>query len=342
MTEITKYINILANGTNLSREEASRAFHIMLLGGATPAQIAALLMGLRIKGETVEELLGAAEIMRSRSLSIHAPEGTLDTCGTGGDNSGTLNISTAVAFVLAGCGIPVAKHGNRAISSKTGSSDVLSELGVKVDADIPLVELSLREAGICFMMAPKFHKAMLHVAPVRVELGMRTIFNLIGPLCNPAQVKYQLLGVFAEKWLEPMAEVLNALGTKRAWVVHGSDGMDELTTTGTSRVAELKDGIVTTFSITPGDAGLPVSTLSALKGGNAVHNALELRALLRGKTGDYRDIVLLNAAAGLIICDKVADLKEGVALAAAAIDSGKANHALEKLMETTHLDELRL
>lgn len=340
MSELNKYINKLADGQSLTKDESIRTFQIMFLGGATPAQIAALLMGLRQKGETMEELLGAAEVMRAKAVKIKAAEDTIDTCGTGGDSSGTYNISTAVAFVLAGCGIPVAKHGNRAISSKSGSSDVLKELGVKVDADIPLVELSLQEAGICFMMAPKYHQAMKHVAPVRLELGMRTIFNLVGPLSNPACVKYQLLGVFAEKWLKPMAEVLRELGTKRAWVVHGSDGMDELTTTGVTKVAELKDGEIRMFDVTPEDAGLPTATLEDLKGGNAMQNAIEMKALLRGKLGPYRDVVLLNAAAGLMIADKAKDLKEGVALAAEAIDSGKAFHALEKLMETTHLDEL--
>lgn len=339
MTEVNKYIAKLAHGQDLTHDESVRAFQIVFLGGATPAQIAALLMGLRVKGETVEELLGAAEVMRTKAAHITAPEGAIDTCGTGGDNAGTLNISTAVALVLAGCGIPVAKHGNRAVSSKSGSADVLAELGVRLDADMPLVELSLKEAGICFMMAPRFHKAMQHVAPVRTELGIRTIFNLVGPVCNPANTKYQLLGVFALQWVRPMAEVLNALGMKRAWVVHGSDGMDELTTTGVSHVAELKNGVITEFEVSPEDAGLPVANPNDLKGGNAAHNATELKTLLRGKLGAYRDVVLLNAAAGLVIAEKAADLKEGVALAAQAIDTGKAYQALEKLIEVTNMDE---
>ena len=339
VSEIKKYLKKLANQKDLTLEESSRAFQIVLTGGATPAQCAALLMGLRAKGETIDELTGAARVMRSRSGKITAPDTAIDTCGTGGDSASTLNISTAVAFVVAACGVPVAKHGNRAISSKSGSADVLAMLGVNIDANEAIVEQCLNEADICFMMAPRFHTAMKNVAPVRVELGMRTIFNLLGPLCNPASTKYHLLGVFAQRWVEPMAKVLKGLGTERAWVVHGSDGMDELTVTGSSFVAELKDNEITCFEINPEDAGLELADSLDLMGGTAMHNAGELHSLLKGKEGAYRDVVLLNAAATLIVAERANNLTEGVAIAANAIDSGKALQTLTKLIEISNLDE---
>jgi anthranilate phosphoribosyltransferase len=338
MSEITKYLNLLADKHNLSEDEASRAFQIVMLGGATPAQIAALLMGLRIKGETIEEITGAALAMRARSGKISAPLDTLDTCGTGGDNQGTLNVSTAVAFVIAGCGIPVAKHGNRAISSASGSADVLTALGVNINADDNLVEQSLREAHICFMMAPKFHTAMRHVAPIRTEMGIRTAFNLLGPLCSPAASNHHLLGVYSQHWVEPLAKVLAKLGSKSAWVVHGADGMDELTITGPSHVAELKDGVVRCFEINPGDAGLPIGKIEDLQGDDAHYNARKMLDLLHGYKGAYRDIVLLNSAAALIVMSAATDLASGVSLAANAIDSGKALEALHRLVEISNRD----
>ncbi len=262
-------IALLADGKNLSHDMAVRAFQIIMNGGATPAQMGAFLMGLRMKGETVEEITAGATAMRVKAQHIKAPPGAIDTCGTGGDARGTYNISTAVAFVLAACGVPVAKHGNRSVSSQSGSADVLKVLGVKVDAEIPVLERCLAECGICFLMAPKFHPAMRHVAPVRQELAMRTVFNLLGPLSNPAAPSYQLLGVYDAAWVEPLAHVLKELGTKAAWVVHGSDGLDELTLSGASTVAELKDGAVRCFEVTPEEAGPEARAAGSAQGQNA-------------------------------------------------------------------------
>jgi anthranilate phosphoribosyltransferase len=354
MNGIKKYIEKVVNYENLSEDEAERVFQIIMNGGATPAEIAAFLVGLRMKGEVIDEIAGAAIVMRAKAEKINAPKNTLDTCGTGGKTlkfkqqiepltsdagkTGTLNISTAVAFVVAACGVPVAKHGNRAASSLSGSADVLKELGVNVEADKKIMERSLKEAGICFMMAPKFHTAMRHVAPIRKELGIRTIFNVLGPLSNPAGAKYQLLGVYSKKLVEPVAHVLHRLGVERAWVVHGSDGMDELTTTGKSFVAELRDGVVTTFNINPKDFGIKKVKIDDLKGGNPNVNAQYMKIMLQGKGNQaYRDIVLLNAAASLVVAGKVTDLKDGLKMAAEAIDSGKANEVLLKLVEISNL-----
>ncbi|NQV80326.1 MAG: anthranilate phosphoribosyltransferase, partial [Alphaproteobacteria bacterium] len=323
-------------GGTLSEAEAARAFDIMMSGEATAAQIGAFLMGLRQRGETVTEIAGGVRVMRAKALTIDAPDGAIDTVGTGGDAAGTYNISTAVAFVVAANGVPVAKHGNRALSSKSGAADVLTELGVNVDCDMALVQKSLREAGICFMMAPRHHGAMRHVGPARVEMGIRTIFNLLGPLANPAGVKRQLTGVFAKEWVEPIARVLANLGTERAWIVHGHDGLDEITTTGPSWVAELDKGQITTFEITPEDAGLPRATINDLKGADPATNALALSAVLDGHPGAYRDIVLFNAAGALIVAGKAKELKEGVTLAAAAIDNGKARAVLQHLIAVTN------
>ncbi len=325
----------LADGGTLSEAEAKAAFDLLMAGEATPAQIAALLMGLRIRGETVDEITGAARALRARMIAIEAPAGAIDVCGTGGDARGTVNISTTVAFVVAACGVPVAKHGNRAISSRSGGADVLAALGVAIDAPFPTLERALREAGVAFLMAPRHHAAMRHVAGPRVELGIRTVFNLLGPLANPARVKRQLLGVFSRDWLAPLAETLGRLGAERAWVVHGSDGLDELTVTGESHVAEWHEGRVREFTVRPADAGLPISLPAALKGGDAVENAEALRAVLSGLSGPYRDAVLLNAAAALIVAGRVADLREGAALAARAIDSGGALRALDRLVALT-------
>jgi len=267
---------------------------------------------------------------------IEAPAGAIDTCGTGGDAAGTWNISTGAALVVAACGVPVAKHGNRGLSSKSGAADVLGALGVNIDADMALIKQALWEANICFMMAPRHHSAMRHVGPTRVELGTRTIFNLMGPLSNPAGAKRQLTGVFSRAWIGPMAEVLGKLGSERAWVVHGSDGIDELTTTGPSSVAEWKDGKVTSFEVTPEEAGLPRATAADLKGGDPATNALAVNALLDGHPGAYRDVVLYNSAAALLIAGKAATLRAGVQLAAEAIDSGKARATLAKLVAITN------
>jgi anthranilate phosphoribosyltransferase len=322
----------VASGEPLTRNEARSAFEIMMSGDATPAQVGGFLMGLRVRGETIDELTGGAEALRERMLEVRAPDDAIDTCGTGGDASGTFNVSTAAAIVVAACGVPVAKHGNRALSSRAGSADVLTALGVNIDADVALVERSIRGAGIGFMMAPRHHGAMRHVAGARVELGTRTIFNLLGPLANPAGARRQLMGVFAGEWIEPIAHVLARLGTERAWVVHGADGLDELSTTGSSQVAELRDGAVRTFEVAPEDGGLPRARLDDLKGGDAATNADALRALLDGLRGPYRDIVLLNSAAALIVAGKADDLAAGVARAAEAIDGGAAKAALAGLV----------
>jgi len=326
----------VADGNSLTADESEAAFNIIMSGDATEAQIGAFLMGLRQRGETVTEIAGGVRVMRAKALTIDAPDGAIDTVGTGGDAAGTYNISTAVAFVVAANGVPVAKHGNRALSSKSGAADVLTELGVNVDCDMALVQKSLREAGICFMMAPRHHGAMRHVGPARVEMGIRTIFNLLGPLANPAGVKRQLTGVFAKEWVEPIARVLANLGTERAWIVHGHDGLDEITTTGPSWVAELDKGQITTFEITPEDAGLPRATINDLKGADPATNALALSAVLDGHPGAYRDIVLFNAAGALIVAGKAKELKEGVTLAAAAIDNGKARAVLQHLIAVTN------
>lgn len=326
----------VAAGHHLSEAQAEEVFEVIMSGDATPAQIGGLLMALRVRGETVEEITGAARIMRSKAMHVDAPEGAVDTCGTGGDGSGTYNISTAAAFVVAACGVPVAKHGNRALSSKSGSADVLAALGVKVDADMALVRESLWENNIGFLMAPRHHNAMRHVAGPRVELGTRTIFNLLGPLSNPAGTRRQVVGVFAGQWVKPMAEVLGRLGADHAWVVHGSDGLDELTTTGPSTVAEWRNGKVAVFEVTPESVGLRRANPALLKGGDAASNAVALRALLAGEAGAYRDIVLLNAAAALVVADKAPDLREGIALAAGAIDSGNAMAALDRMVAITN------
>ncbi len=322
----------IADGAILSADEAEAAFDVIMSGNATPAQIGAFLVGLRVRGETVDEIAAAAKVMRAKATKVDAPAGAMDTCGTGGDGAGTYNISTAVAFVLAAHDIPIAKHGNRALSSKSGTSQVLEALGVNLDVTPEQVSHCVREAGIGFMFAPAHHSAMKHVGPIRVELGIRTIFNLLGPLSNPAGAPYQLLGVFASEWTEPLAHVLNNLGSTAAWVVHGSDGLDELTTTGPSHVSQLKDGKVTNFTITPEDAGLPLAQTSDLVGGDPAHNAAALTKLLDGEKNAYRDIVLLNAAAGLIVAGKASDLKDGAAKAAAAIDNGSAKARLAALV----------
>jgi anthranilate phosphoribosyltransferase len=292
-------------------------------------------MALRVRGETVDEITGAARIMRARAVTVAAPPEAIDTCGTGGDASGSFNVSTASAFVIAGCGVPVAKHGNRALSSKSGSADVLTALGVNIDADLGIVRQCLWDIGIGFLMAPRHHRATRHVAPTRVELGTRTIFNLLGPLSNPAGTRRQLIGVFAPEWVRPLAEVLHRLGAERAWVVHG-DGLDELTTAGCSRVAALADGTIETFELAAEDLGLPRARLEDLKGGDPGHNACQMRALLGGAGGPLRDIVLLNAGAALLVAGRAERLSDGIELAARSLDSGAAQRVLEALIDRTN------
>src|SRR5258707_9594701 len=313
----------VAAGRALSESEAEAAFDIIMSGNATPSQMGAFLMALRVRGETVDEITGAARIMRAKAVAIDAPPGTIDTCGTGGDSSGSFNISTASALVVAGCGVPVAKHGNRALSSKSGSADVLTALGVNIDADLAIVRQCLWEVGLGFLMAPRHHSATRHVAPTRVELGTRTIFNLLGPLSSPAMARRQLVGVFAPEWVRPMAEVLGRLGAEHAWVVHGS-GIDELTTAGVSKVAEFKDGRVVEFEVMPEEAGLPLAQIADLKGGEPAHNPALKRDLLGGAHGALRDVVLLNSAASLIIAGRAESLRDGAGLAAKSIDGGAA------------------
>ncbi|MBL8691538.1 MAG: anthranilate phosphoribosyltransferase [Rhodospirillaceae bacterium] len=332
MPDLKLLIGRVASGHRLSMAEAETAFDIMMSGNATPSQMGAFLMGLRVRGETVDEIAGAARVMRAKSLKVEAPEGAIDTCGTGGDASGTYNVSTAASLVVAASGVPVAKHGNRALSSKSGAADVLTALGVNIDADMKLVRKALFEAGIGFLMAPRHHSATRHVMPTRVELGTRTIFNLLGPLSNPAGTKRQLVGVFGKDWVEPMAKVLGLLGIEKAWVVHGSDGIDEITTAGTTHVAALDGGEVTTFEVTPEDAGLTRARPEQLKGGPPDVNAKALTEVLAGAKNAYRDIVLLNAGAALIVAGKAQTLKDGAALAAQAIDSGAAKATLAKLV----------
>jgi anthranilate phosphoribosyltransferase len=293
-------------------------------------------MALRVRGETVEEITGAATIMRAKAHPVSAPPGAIDVVGTGGDASGTFNVSTASAIVVAACGVPVAKHGNRAFSSKSGSADVLAALGVNIEAPYEAVERAIREAGIGFMMAPRYHSAMRNVGPTRVELGTRTIFNLLGPLSNPAQVKRYLVGTFAKQWVEPMARVLANLGAERAWVVHGSDGLDELTLTGPSYVTALENGKITNFEVGPDNAGLKPAQLADLKGGEPEHNAKALKAVLGGQLGPFRDFVLFNAGAALMVAGPAKSLREGVAMAAQAIDRGKALTVLERLVTITN------
>ncbi len=336
MSGFPRFIAKVAEGQSLTADEAAEAFAIMMSGEASAAQMGAFLMGLRVRGETVEEITGAAQAMRAKATTVKAPEGAIDTCGTGGDAKGTYNISTCTAFVVAGAGVPVAKHGNKSVSSKSGSADVLAALGVNLDVGPQIVSKAIEEAGVGFMFAPKHHSAMRHVGPVRAELGMRTIFNLLGPLANPAGAKHQVIGVFSRDWIVPLAEVLSNLGSSHVWVVHGSDGLDELTTTGPTFVAELKDGSVTTFEVTPEDAELAQARPEDLTGGDAQENAKAIDAVLSGKSSAFRNIVVLNAAAALIVAGKAEGLLQGAKLAAEAIDSGAARKSLDDLVAITN------
>ena len=326
-------LRLVADGNALDRGQAETAFDIIMSGNATPAQIGAFLMSLRIRGETVAEIAAAARVMRAKAARIAAPPDAMDIVGTGGDHSGTLNISTASALTVAGCGVSVAKHGNRALSSKAGAADVLAALGVNIDADMRLIERSISEARIGFMMAPRHHSATRHVAGPRVELAIRTVFNVLGPLSNPAMVDRLLVGVFAPEWVEPLAQVLDELGARRAWVVHGAGNLDELATNGTSTVAALENGKVRTFEVAPEEAGLSVCNLEELRGGDAEYNAAALRGLLDGERSAYRDTVLLTSAAALIVAERADNLREGASIAAESIDRGHARAALQRMVE---------
>ncbi|CAA0092102.1 Anthranilate phosphoribosyltransferase [Starkeya nomas] len=337
MDNLKPIIGKLATGTTLTRAEAAAAFDVMMSGEATPSQIGAILMGLRVRGEDVEEIAGAVTTMRAKMLRVEAPTGAVDVVGTGGDASGSYNISTCASFIVAGAGVPVAKHGNRALSSKSGAADVLMALGVKIDLSPEQIARCIRDAGIGFMFAPAHHPAMKHVGPTRVEMGTRTIFNLIGPLSNPAGVTRQMVGVFARAWVEPIAEVLRTLGSTQSWVVHGSDGLDEITTTGPTYVAELKDGAIRTFEITPEDYGIARAAPEALKGGDGAANALALRAVLAGEPSAYADVALLNAAAALVVAGKVDDLAAGLDIARDSLRGGHAEAALDRLIAVSAL-----
>jgi len=325
------YLQQVSDGRALSADQAGEAFALMMAGGVPEAQIAGFLMALRARGETVDEITGAATAMRAKMKRVRAPDDAIDIVGTGGDAKGTHNVSTCTAFVVAGAGVPVAKHGNRAVSSRSGAADVLEHLGVGMDVPRECLEQALREAHVGFMFAPAHHAAMRHVAPARKALGVRTIFNVLGPLCNPAGVSRLLIGVYAPEMTRPLAEVLQRLGAAHAWVVHGHDGLDELSTTGETIVAELKDGRVREFTVTPEEAGLARVPLAGLIGGDPRDNAQAIRDTLAGAPGPLRDIVLLNAAAALIIAERAETLREGVEKAAASIDSGAAMAALDKL-----------
>jgi anthranilate phosphoribosyltransferase len=336
MDDFKAIIGKVATGAALSRDEAASAFDRMMSGEATPSQMGGLLMALRVRGETVDEITGAVAAMRSKMLTVKAPAGAVDIVGTGGDGSGSVNVSTCASFIVAGAGVTVAKHGNRALSSKSGAADVLGALGVKIDITPEQVGRCIADAGIGFMFAPTHHPAMKNVGPTRVELATRTIFNLLGPLSNPAGVTRQMVGVFSRHWVQPLAQVLKNLGAESAWVVHGSDGLDEITLTGPTYVAALENGEIHSFEITPAEAGLPNATTEDLKGGDAVANAASLRAVLEGKPSAFRNVALLNAAAALVVAGKAKDLKEGVALGAKSLDSGAAMDKLELLVKVSH------
>ncbi len=340
MTDFKQLIAKAADGAALTQEEAESAFGVMMSGEATPSQIGGFLMALRVRGETVDEISGAVRSMRSRMLKVVAPDNAIDIVGTGGDASGSYNISTCTAIVVAGCGVPIAKHGNRALSSKSGAADTLMALGVNLELSPAEISKCINEAGLGFMFAPAHHAAMRYVGPTRVELGTRTIFNLLGPLSNPAGVKSQLVGVFSPEWVEPLAHVLKNLGSQSVWVVHG-DGMDEMTVTADTQVAELKDGKVRTFTVSPQDAGVGTYDFEELKGGDAEHNAAALREVLGGAKSAYRDVVLLNAAASLMVAGIADNLKTGAELAAQSIDSGKASEVLDKLVKISNANKLQ-
>ncbi|MEM7068189.1 MAG: anthranilate phosphoribosyltransferase [Pseudomonadota bacterium] len=335
MSDLKPVIGKLANGDKLSREETQEAFKIIMAGDATHAQIGAILMALRVRGETEDEFAGAIDAMRSFMLPVDAPSDAIDIVGTGGDAKGSYNISTCTALVVAGCGVKVAKHGNRSLSSKSGASDVLTALGVNIELSPDQISDCINDAGIGFMFAPAHHSAVRHVGPARVELATRTLFNLLGPMCNPASVKRQLLGVFAPQWVLTAAKVAQTLGSEKVWVVHGQ-GFDEITITGPTQVAALENGLIKTFDINPQDFGFEDEDEAAIAGGDAEENAVALRAVLAGEPSAYRNMVIMNAAASLVIADKASELSEAAAMAAEAIDSGSAAKTLGKLVEVSN------
>ncbi len=336
MDTIKGHINKVASGEDLTREEAKAAFDVLMSGEATPSQVGGLLMALRVKGETVNELAGAVSVMREKMLVVNAPANAIDIVGTGGDAKGSYNVSTCAAFVASGAGVPIAKHGNRALSSLSGAADTLTALGVNIEIKPQQIARCIREAGLGFMFAPNHHAAMRHVGPSRVELGTRTIFNLLGPLSNPAGVKRQLVGVFAPQWVEPVAQTLGRLGSDKVWVVHG-DGLDEITVTGPTKISILENGEVRDLEITPKQCGVATHPFEQIIGGDAAHNASALREVLEGTESAYGDMVLMNAAAALVVADKAKDLLDGMGLARQAITSGQAMASLEKLKEISNL-----
>jgi anthranilate phosphoribosyltransferase len=336
MDDLKSIIGKVATGATLSREEAASAFDSMMSGEATPSQMGALVMALRVRGETVDEITGAVSVMRAKMLRVDAPPDAVDIVGTGGDGSGSVNVSTCASFIVAGAGIPVAKHGNRALSSRSGAADVLAALGVNIDLKPDQVGRCVKEAGIGFMFAPAHHPAMKNVGPTRVELATRTIFNLLGPLSNPAGVKRQMVGVFSRQWVEPLAQVLKNLGSEAAWVVHGSDGLDEITLTGPTFVAALENGTIRTFEVSPDEADLPRCGHEGLKGGDAAANAVALMGVLDGMPSPYRDVALLNAAAALKVAGGVKTLREGVAVGRESLDSGAAAARLKQLIAVSN------
>jgi anthranilate phosphoribosyltransferase len=336
MDDFKSIIGKVATGAALTREEAATAFDRMMSGEATPSQMGGLLMALRVRGETVEEITGAVSAMRGKMLRVTAPAGAVDIVGTGGDGSGSVNVSTCAAFIVAGVGVPVAKHGNRALSSRSGAADVLASLGVKIDLKPEDVGRCVREAGIGFMFAPAHHPAMKNVGPTRVELATRTIFNLLGPLSNPAGVKRQMVGVFSRQWVQPLAQVLKNLGSESVWVVHGSDGLDEITLTGPTFVAALENGEIRTFEVTPEQAGLGRCGSDDLKGGDADANAVALQSVLDGRPSPYRDVALLNAAATLVVAGHAQTLEQGVEIGKKSLDSGAAAARLKQLVAVSN------
>src|SRR5919205_3899497 len=331
MDDFKALIGKVATGATLTREESAKAFDHMMSGEATPSQMGGLLMAMRVRGETVDEITGAASTMRAKMTRVAAPPEAIDVVGTGGDASGSFNVSTCAAFIVAGAGIPVAKHGNRALSSRSGAADVLGALGVRIDIGPEAIARCIAQAGIGFMFAPLHHPAMKHVGPTRVELGPRTIFNLLGPLSNPAGVKRQMVGVFSRHWVEPIAHVLKNLGSERAIVVHGSDGLDEITTAGPTRIASFENGTVRAFDVSPEDYGFAKVRPDVLRGGDARENAAALLDVLKGRKGPFRDVAILNAAAALVVAGRAHDIEGGVLIATKSIDSGEAEGKLDRL-----------
>ncbi len=338
MQDFKPYIAAIAAGEPLARDEARAAFSLIFEGAATPAQLGAFLMGLRMRGETVDEIIGAAEAMRAAMTPVEAPPGAIDIVGTGGDGAGTYNISTLAAIIAAACGAVVAKHGGKASSSRSGASDVLGELNVKVGISPAAAAACLKGAGICFMAGPTHHPALRHAAPVRAELGVRTIFNLLGPICNPARVERQTIGVYSRDLLEPLAHALREMGSRRVWLLHGSDGLDEATTTGVTYVVALEDGAIRSFELTPEEAGLTRAAAQELVGGDPAHNARALRAVLAGEKNAYRDVAVLNAAIALVVAERASDIREGAAFAAQALDTGAAAAKLEELVKHSNAE----